>query len=92
MNSELFLKVRQRKERMGRIKAFLVFAVAALHFTIVPRCIRADQLMLDIQFSGGFLKKCLDIPFTARKAVGKLKAVVGLDAFHSDTPMGIPLY
>lgn len=41
--------------------------------------------MLDAQLSGSILKKGLDIPFAARKPVGKLKAVVGLDAFHLNT-------
>lgn len=92
MDSKLFLKVSHGEERVGRIKAFLVFAVAALHFTIVSGCIRADQLMLDAQVGGSFLKKGLDILFTVGKTVGKFKAVVGLDTFHSDTSAGIPLH
>ena len=31
MNSELFVKVSQREERADRIKAFLIFPVAAFH-------------------------------------------------------------
>ena len=36
MDGKLLLKVRQRKERVERIKAFLVFPVAALHLSIMP--------------------------------------------------------
>ena len=61
MNGELFLKISQRKERVSIIEALLVFPVAALHFAIVPGCVRTDQLMLDAQFSGGFLEKSRNI-------------------------------
>ena len=57
MNSELFLKDIQREEGVDRIKAFLVFPVAALYLAIMPGCVRTDQLMLDAQLGGGFLEK-----------------------------------
>ena len=40
MDGKLFLKVRQRKERVERIKAFLIFPVAALYFAIMPVRVR----------------------------------------------------
>ena len=46
MNSQLFLKVRQREERADRIKAFLVFPVAALYLAIMSGRVWADELML----------------------------------------------
>ncbi len=46
MHSELFLKVRQREERADRIKAFLVFPVAALYLAIMSGRVWADELML----------------------------------------------
>ena len=92
MNSELFLKVIQREERADRIKAFLVFPVATLHLAIMSGRVRTDQLMLDAQPSGGFLKKGGDIPFTVGKTVCKFRAVVSLDTFHSNTSTGIPLH
>jgi len=91
MDSELFLKVSQREERVDRIKAFLIFPVAAFHLTIMSGSVRANQFMLDTQLSGGFLKKGLNIPFTVGKTVCKFKTVVGLNTFHTDTPAGIPL-
>jgi len=57
MNSELFLKVSQREERMDRIKAFLIFPVATFHLAIMSGSVRANQFMLDTQLSGGFLKR-----------------------------------
>ena len=67
MNGELFVKVSQREERADRIKAFLIFPVAAFHLAIMSGSVRANQFMLDTQLSGGFLEKGLNIPF----AVGK---------------------
>ena len=49
MDSELLCKVVQRIERMAGIEALLILAVAALHFAVVPRRIRTDQLMPDTQ-------------------------------------------
>lgn len=54
MYDKLFLKISQRKERVGRIKAFLVFPVATLHLAIMSECIRAD---LDARLSGSFPKR-----------------------------------
>ena len=48
-DGELFLKIIERKELMGSIKLLIVFAVAALHFTVVPWGERTNQLMLDSQ-------------------------------------------
>ena len=92
MNSELFVKVSQREERVERIKAFLVFPVAAFYLAIVSGSVRTDQFMPDAQLSGGFLKKGRDIPFTVGKPVSKFKAVVSLDTFHANAPAGIPLH
>ena len=47
MNGELLCKVIQRVEVVARIEALLVLTVAALHLTVVPRGIRAYQLMPD---------------------------------------------
>ena len=55
MGSKLFLKVSQREERVDRIKAFLALPVAALHFAIMPGCVRANELVMDTKIKGGFL-------------------------------------
>ena len=92
MNSKLYSKVSQREERMVRVKAFLVFPVAALHLAIVSGRVRMDQFVLDAQLHGGFLKKGLNVLFTVGKTVCKFRAVVSLDTFHSNTSTGIPLH
>lgn len=48
--------------------------------------------MPDAQLSSSFLKKGRVIPFAVREAVGKLEAIVSLDAFHTDSPADIPLH
>lgn len=63
MNSQLFLKVRQREERVDRIKVFLVFPVAAFHLAIMSGRVWVDELMPDTQLGGGFLKKDSIFPY-----------------------------
>ena len=82
MNSKLFVKVSKGEERTDRIKTFQVFPVAAFYLAVMSGRVRADQFMLDAQLGGSFLKKCRDVAFAVGKTVGKLKTVVGLDAFN----------
>ena len=57
MNSELFVKVSQREERVDRIKAFLIFPVATFHLAIKDKGFsgkntdrpRFQELMADIK-------------------------------------------
>ena len=44
MGSELSGEVIQGVKAAAGIEAFLILAVAALHFTVVARCIGADEL------------------------------------------------
>ena len=73
MDGKLLLKVRQRKERVERIKAFLVFPMAALHFAIMPGRVRANELMADSQVGSGFLKKGGDVSIAVGKTISKFK-------------------
>ena len=90
MDSELLCKVVQRIERMAGIEALLVLTVAALHLTVVPRGIRANQLMPDAQLSSRPLKQRRQLALTAGEAVGKLGTVVRLDTLHLDPAARIP--
>lgn len=54
MDGKLLCKVIERKERVARVEAFLILAVAALDLSVVARCVRTDQFMTDIQFGGRF--------------------------------------
>ena len=56
MDGKLLCKVIQGIERVARVEAFLILAVAALDLSVVARCIRTDQFMPDIQFGGRFFK------------------------------------
>ena len=59
MNGELLCKVIQRVEVVARIEALLILTVAALDFAVVPRRIRADQLVPDAQLGGCLFKQRL---------------------------------
>ena len=56
VDGKLLCKVIQGIERVARVEAFLILAVAALDLSVVARCVRTDQFMPDIQFSGRFFK------------------------------------
>ena len=51
MDRKLLIKVCKGIKAVGRIEAFLVFAVAALHFAVMPRRVRSDKLVPDAKFS-----------------------------------------
>ena len=59
MNGELLCKVIQRVEVVARIEALLILMVAAFHFAIMPRRIRADQHVPDARFGGCLFKQRL---------------------------------
>ena len=52
MDSKLLGKVIERVKAVARVKTFLILPVATLHLTIVARCVGADELVSDSQFSG----------------------------------------
>ena len=91
VGSELSGKVIQGEKAAAGVKAFLILAVAALHFTVVSRRIGPDELVADTQLCGGGLKQSREIPLAVGKTIGKFKSVVSLDTFHADTSVGIPL-
>ena len=91
VDSKLHCKVIQREKAAAGVKAFLILAVAALHFAVVARRIGADELVADTQLGGGGLKQSREIPLAVGKTVGELKSIVSLDTFHADTSAGVPL-
>ena len=90
MDGELFREVVQGVKAVAGIEAFLVLTVATLHLAVVAWGVRADELVADAQFSGGGLEEGWAVLPACEEAVGELRAIVGLDAFHPDTPAGIP--
>ena len=91
VDSELHCKVIQGEKAAAGIEAFLILAVAALHFTVVAWSIGADELVTDPQLGGGGLKQSREIPLAVGETIGKFKAVIRLDAFHADSSARIPL-
>ena len=91
VDSELLCKVIQGIKAVAGIKPFLVFPVTVFHLAVVAGCIGADKLVTDSQLGGRDFKERGQIPLAVGKTIGKLKAIVRLDAFHLDAPAGIPL-
>lgn len=92
VEGKLFCEVIQGKEGMGRIETFLVFPVTALHFTIMPGSVRANELVPNAEALCRCLKQSRDILFAVREAVGKLKSVVSLNTLYPDSPACVPFY
>ena len=90
VNGELLGKVIDGIKGVGIVEAFLIFAVAAFDLAVVSGSIGTYELVSNAELSGGVLKESGNIPFGVGKAVGKLKAIVGLDALDVNAPAGIP--
>ena len=58
MDGKLFGKVIQGVKAAAGIEAFLVLAVTSLHFTVVARCIGADELVPYPTLFEARLKQC----------------------------------
>ena len=90
MGSELPTKVGERVEAVGVVEPFLIFSVAALDLAIVARRVGPNQLMAEAQAGGSSFEEGLAAAIFDREAVGKLRSVIGLDAFDLDAAAGIP--
>ena len=90
MDGELLCKIIQRIKAVAGVKAFLILAMAALHLTVMPRRIRANEFMPDVQLGGGLFKQSRQVALTVGKAVGKLKAVIRLHTLHLNSAARIP--
>ena len=91
VDSKQFCEIIQGEKSVTGIKAFLILSVAAFYLAIMSRRIGPDEFMANAKFCSRCFKESRKIPFTVGKTIGKLKAVVCLDAFHPDTPACIPL-
>ena len=91
MDSELLGEVIEGVETVTGVKALLALAVTSLYFTVVARRVGTDELVADPQLGGCRLKQGRQLPFAVGEAVGKLKSIVSLDAFHADSSARIPL-
>lgn len=68
---------------MSGIEPFIVFPMAAFHFSVMSGRIRPDQLVLDAVAFQMYLKEG-GLVLVGSKAVGKLWPVVRLDAFNGN--------
>ena len=104
VDRKLLCEIVQRIECVAGIEAFLVLTVAALHLTVVPRGIRANQLMPDAQLSSRPLKQRAAFffgPFPSRRT-GPLSgcfvpsihsiAVLFPAPFAPSSPNAVPLF
>ena len=87
-----FSKVVQREKAVAGIEAFLILAVAAFDLAVVAWSIGAYELVADTELSSRILKQSRNIPFGVGKAIGELKAVVGLDTLNVNSPACIPFH
>ena len=76
MYNELLFKVCKGIKAVGSIEAFLVFAVAALHFAVMPGCFGANCLMDNMKSAAKNIQR-MDTLCSLR--VGKFPAIVCLD-------------
>ena len=69
---------------MGVVKTFFVLTMRAFDLAVMTRRIGTNELVPDAQASGGLFKTGGNVLFGVGKAIGKLKAVVCLDAFNGN--------
>ena len=90
MSSELLTKVDEGEELVNAIESFLIFPMSALDLAIMARCVRTSQFVTDSQEGGSVFKQGQCIALACGETVGKLEAVVCLDAFDPDAVPCIP--
>ena len=62
--------------------------MTALHLSIVPGRVGADELVANPQFFRSGFKEGLEITAAVGEAIGEFKAVIGLDTFNGNTLAG----
>ena len=82
MHSELCTKIGEGREAVRIVKTPLVLSVTALYLAVMSWSIGPDELVPDTKLFRCKFKSGWDIPFAVGEAVGKLKAIVGLDTFY----------
>ena len=91
MDGKLLGEVLEGVKAVGRIETLLILPVATLHLAVVSWRVGTDEFMPDAQLGSGDLKQGGQIAPAVGETIGKFKAVIRLDAFHADSPAGIPL-
>ena len=86
VRSELRTKIGEGEETVGVIETLLILAVTAFHFAIVSWRIGTDQFVANPEACSRLLKKSWQVFFAVGETVGKLKAIVSLNALHPNAP------
>lgn len=86
VRSELRTKIGEGEETVGVIETLLILAVTAFHFAIVSWRIGADQFVANPEACSRLLKKSWQVFFAVGETVGKLKAIVSLNALYPNAP------
>ena len=85
-DSKLFFEVLKAEKGMRSIEFFIVLTVASFHFSIVSGRVGPDELMPNVMLLQSFFKQGLFVRALGVEAVGKFRAIVGLDALNGKTP------
>ena len=73
---------------MRIIETFLILTMTVFHPSIVAGSIGADELVVNFQLSSHCLKEGFQLALAARKAIGELKTVIGLNTLDGNTFAG----
>ena len=79
---KLNLEVLKRIKLMCGVEIFIVLAVTALHFAVVPGRVGPDEFMTDAQLFQCHLKERLFLCALRVEPVGELGAIVRLDTLN----------
>ena len=90
VGSELLSKVGEREEAVGIIETLLILPVAAFNLAVMSGRERANELVADVEVGGSGFKEGEACAVFDREAIGKLRAVVRLNALHPDAAACIP--
>ena len=81
-DSKLFFEVLKAEKGMRSIEFFIVLTVASFHFSVVPGRVGPDELMPNVMLLQSFFKQGLFVRVLGVEAVGKFRAIVGLDTLN----------
>ena len=73
---------------MRIIETLLILTTTAFHLSIVAGSIGSDKLVANFQLSGRCLKVGFQVAPAARKAMGGLKTVIGLNTLDGNAFAG----
>lgn len=81
-------KVGKGIETARIIETLLILTMTAFHLPIMTRSIGTDELVAYAHLSSRCLKEGFQVTLAARKAIGELKTVIGLDTLDGNTLTG----